>query len=218
MTRLDSPGGHGAGGEENGGPARAVWAAGGAGLDEQRRADPGIGPSASTALAANGPPMASGGEFEALPDMRVLRLHRRLPPPPPLEALGARWAAWIGDAAKAAACPPDYVLAPLLAAASALVGNARWAQAQAGWAEPPHLWCASVGDSGGGKSPGADATLGRVLPEIERRMALGFPERLREHQLAAELAKMRKEAWEDGARQAHRRGHTPPERPSVSGS
>ena len=41
-------------------------------------------------------------------------------------------------------------------------------------------------------------------------MALGFPERLREHQLAAELAKMRKEAWEDGARQAHRRGHTPP--------
>ena len=92
---------------------------------------------------------------------------------------------------RAAACPPDYVLAPLLAAAAALVGNVRWAQAQAGRAEPPHLWCASVGDSGGGKSPGADAPLGQVLPEIERRMALGFPERLREHQLAAELAKMR---------------------------
>ncbi len=128
--------------------------------------------------------------------------------------LGGRWAGWISAAARAAACPPDYVLAPLLAAASALVGNARWAQANAGWAEPPHLWCASVGDSGGGKSPGADAPLGRVLPEIERRMATGYPERLREHQAAVELARVRKEAWENSVRQAHRRGQPPPPLPA----
>jgi hypothetical protein len=38
-----------------------------------------------------------------------------------------------------------YVLAPLLAASSALIGHARWAhQAWKAWKEPPHLWCAAV--------------------------------------------------------------------------
>ena len=40
------------------------------------------------------------------------------------------------NAAEAAACPPDYVAAPLLSAVSTLVGHARWAQATAGWTEP----------------------------------------------------------------------------------
>src|SRR5437868_13724309 len=112
------------------------------------------------------------------PDMSILRPDQPAPPVLPLSVFGAAWAEWIASAAEAAACPPDYVAAPLLAAASALIGNARWAQATAGWAEPPHLWLGVVGDSGSGKSPGADCLMRDVLPEIERRMLADFPDRL----------------------------------------
>ncbi len=87
------------------------------------------------------------------PDMRVLLLHRRPPPVLPLDVFGPEWRAWIEGAARAAACPPDYVAAPLLASVSALIGNARWAQATSGWREPPHLWCGAVGDSGRASRP-----------------------------------------------------------------
>src|SRR5437764_4618715 len=101
------------------------------------------------------------------PDMGVLRPDRSRPPSLPLSVFGPAWAEWIASAAETAACPPDYVAAPLLAAASALIGNARWAQATPGWAEPPHLWLGVIGDSGTGKSPGADSLMRDVLPEIE---------------------------------------------------
>jgi len=56
-----------------------------------------------------------GAGFEwAEPDMEVLRLHRRPPPRLPLEVFGSAWVDWIEEAAEAAACPPDYVVAPLL--------------------------------------------------------------------------------------------------------
>jgi len=73
---------------------------------------------------------ASGASTDAPwgdPDLSVLRLNRRPPPRLPLAVFGP-WGNWITGAAEAAACPPDYVMAPLLAAASALIGNARWAQ------------------------------------------------------------------------------------------
>ena len=73
------------------------------------------------------------------PDMGVLRLRRRPAPALPIELFGDRWGEWIANAAAAAACPVDYVVAPLLASASTLIGNARWAQASPGWSEPPHL-------------------------------------------------------------------------------
>jgi hypothetical protein len=111
------------------------------------------------------------------PDVSILRLNRRPPPPLPLNVFGYEWRTWVEDAAKAACCPPDYVAGPLLASASALVGNARWAKAWDGWQEPPHLWLASVGDSGDGKSSGADPLLRHALPELDRRMLREFPER-----------------------------------------
>jgi hypothetical protein len=66
------------------------------------------------------------------PDMAVLRLHRRRPPPLPIAVFGPEWQSWIKDAAEAAACPPDYVAAPLLAIASTLIGHSRWALATPG--------------------------------------------------------------------------------------
>ena len=134
--------------------------------------------------------------------MGVLRLRRRPPPALPLEVFGETWKQWLIDAAAAAACPVDYVAAPLLASVSALIGNARWAQAWPGWSEPPHLWLVAVGDSGTGKSPGADCLMRDVLPEIERRMIGDYPDRLREWQAAVEFDKIAKKRWQDDLRTA----------------
>ncbi|HQT65748.1 MAG TPA: DUF3987 domain-containing protein [Acidocella sp.] len=146
--------------------------------------------------------------------MSIIRLSRRHPPAFPLEVFGSQWAEWIRNAAEAAAAPVDYVALPLLASASALIGNARWAQATPGWKEPPHLWLGVVGDSGSSKSPGADCLLRDVLPEIERRMIGDFPEKLAEWRATAEILKAKTEAWEKDVRTAHRNNNPPPAPPA----
>jgi hypothetical protein len=161
--------------------------------------DDGPGPGDATAKP-NGADSDGWGE----PDMGVLRLRRRPPPALPLEVLGDSWGRWLTDAAAAAACPVDYVVAPLLASVSTLIGHARWAQAGPGWREPPHLWMVVVGDSGAGKSPGADCLLRDVLPEIERRMVGDYPDRLREWQAAVQFDKIAKARWQDELRQAQK--------------
>ena len=113
--------------------------------------------------------------------------------------------------------PSDYVAAPLLASVSALIGHARWAQATPGWSEPPHLWVADVGDSGNGKSPGADCLLRDVLPEIERRMLADFPDQLQAWRVDAELAKAAKEAWQNEVRTAQKQKKAPPSPPPEPG-
>lgn len=144
------------------------------------------------------------------PDMSVLRSGRREPPALPLDVFGPEWLRWITTTAQAAAAPVDYVAATLLAAASALIGNARWAQATPGWREPPHLWLACVGDSGTAKSSGADALMRDILPELERRMIGDHPERMREWRVAVEARKAQVEAWEKDVRTAQKGGNAPP--------
>jgi hypothetical protein len=128
----------------------------------------------------------------------------------PMSAFGPAWGEWISTAAEAAACPSDYVAAPLLATVSALIGNARWAQATPGWAEPPHLWIGAVGASGNGKSPGADCLMRDVLPEIERRMLADFPDQLRGWRASSELAKVATARWQNELRDAEKRGFQAP--------
>jgi hypothetical protein len=79
------------------------------------------GPGNATAKL-NGPGSDDWGE----PDRGVLRLRRRPPAALPLEVFGETWKKWLLDAAAAAACPVDYVVAPLLASVSTLIGHARW--------------------------------------------------------------------------------------------
>jgi hypothetical protein len=143
------------------------------------------------------------------PDLSIAHLGRRLPPPLPLEHFGPEWAQWIEVATMAAACPPDYIVGPLLAAASALIGNARWAQGAPGWREPPHLWCGMVGDSGVGKSPGADCLRRDVLPEIERRMCADFPAQWCDWKIAMEASSMEMGKWKADMRTARERGEPP---------
>lgn len=151
----------------------------------------------------------------AHPDMSVLRMARRDPPPFPLIVLGDDWGPWVVTTAEAAACTVDNVVAPLLASVSALIGNSRWAQATPGWSEPPHLWCGVVGDSGTGKSPGADALLRDVLPEIERRMQGDFPDRLAQWRAEAEAHAADIEKWKADVRTARKTGNPPPMPPAA---
>jgi hypothetical protein len=152
----------------------------------------------------------------AIPDISVLRLNRRPPPPFPLDVLGIEWANWTRDAAVAASCPLDYVAAPLLSLASALIGNARWPRGGPGWEEPPHLWIGSVGDSGDGKSPGADTLFRYVVPRLEENMRIDFPEKLREWRAKAEMAKAQLEAWQRDVREAQKLGRPPPLGPEAA--
>jgi hypothetical protein len=161
---------------------------------------------------------ATPGDAWGEPDMGVLRLQRRPPPPFPLDVLGDAWSEWITEAAAAAACPVDYVALPLLSSASALIGNARWAQATPGWREPPHLWIASVGDSGDGKSPGFDCLMRDVLPAIERRMVGDFPDRLEEWRAAAEFDKAAEKLWRGEVKQTRKEGRQPPPPPHRTAS
>jgi hypothetical protein len=150
------------------------------------------------------------------PDMSVLRLNRRPPPVLDLNVFGPRWAAWITTTAAASACPVDYVASPLLASASALIGNSRWPEAWSGWFEPPHLWVCGVGDSGGGKSPGADVLLRDVVPTLERRMSVDHPEKLRAWVSASEIDKAARERWEGDVREAFKKKTPPPMPPEAA--
>jgi hypothetical protein len=150
------------------------------------------------------------------PDRGVLRLHRRAPPEIPIGVFGPAWGPWIIAAAEAAACSPDYVAAPLLASVSALIGHARWAQATPGWAEPPHLWIGTVGDSGDGKTPGADCLMRDVLPEIESKMIADYPDRLREWRASVEFAKAADERWRNEVRTAQKNGTPAPLPPTAT--
>jgi len=52
-----------------------------------------------------------------------------------------------------------------------------------------------------------------VLPEIERRMALDFPDKLREWQMKVELAKAKEEKWKTEVREAEKKKAAPPQPP-----
>jgi hypothetical protein len=148
------------------------------------------------------------------PDMGIIQQNRRRAPPLPLATFGQFWGAWIANAAKAAAAPPDYVAAPLLVAASALIGNARWPQANPGWKEPPHLWFGAVGESGSSKTPGAQAVFRDVLPELERRMGEGYPERHRQWAAKNESHQAGLVTWKSDIAVARKSNHPPPMPPS----
>jgi hypothetical protein len=190
-------------------PGKAPIGAG-ALFDMARKASPGWVKPSEAAKSKPQEVQTPDPELLTNPDMSVLRLGRRPPPALPMYVFGTAWAPWISDAAEAAAAPPDYVALPLLAVASALIGNARWALATEGWFEPPHLWAGAVGDSGSSKSPGADCLLRDVLPVIEQRMMGDFPERLRDWRAAAELKTATNERWKAEVRAAQKAGSPPP--------
>jgi hypothetical protein len=147
------------------------------------------------------------------PDMSLLGDGRRRPPEFPLSDFGPFWSEWIAGAAKAASAPFDYVAVSLLTSCSAVIANARWPQAGAGWKEPPILWAALVGSPSSGKSPALDAAMDLVRYS-EDQMAFGFDERLREFEAERTAANARRDEWERAVRTAIKDGSLPPPMPA----
>ena len=151
---------------------------------------------------------AAGGEWPE-PDLSAAHQNRRPPPQLPLEVFGPLWADWIATAAEAASAPPDYVVGPVLAGASTLIGNARWVSPWRGWKEPPILWIGVVGDPSAGKSPGADPVLD-ILRSIEAVFASDFEAIHREWSTARESASCLREQWARAVKDATKDGRPPP--------
>ena len=148
------------------------------------------------------------------PDLGVLDQNRRPPVPFPVELLGSWWMPWVEAAATGASAPVDYVAAPLLAAVSALIGNARWAQAGPNWCEPPVLWIASVGDPSSGKSPGAAPIMNKVLGQLESNRQRDFKDRYTAWEAEDKAAAVRLERWERDVKNAVKNGLPPPPKPA----
>ena len=167
-------------------------------------------------LADIRPPLATGASAALplpLPSMGFLARTSLPPPPLPIEAFGSWWGRWIARAAAGANAPPDYVALPLLAAASALIGNARWVRGWQGWTEPPALWCASVGNPSSGKSPGAAPVMRDVLGIVEAHMAHSYPDELAAWKEAAKVAELIEKQWEANVKAAVKDGKAPPPKP-----
>ena len=132
-----------------------------------------------------------------LQEPSIAVLHRTALPTPklPTAAFGPFWGEWMSRAAAGANAAIDYVAMPLLAVASALLGNARWVTAWIGWSEPPNLWLAGVGDPSSGKTPGAAPVIRDALSRVETWMARDFAAIHDEWQAKRAAAAARKEAW-----------------------
>ena len=152
-----------------------------------------------------------------LPTPSVALLRDRQPAPPfPLDVLGAWWAERAEEAAEGAAAPVDYVVAGIMGAASAALGNARWASPWQGWREPPFLWLGAIGNPSAGKSPALGATLHEALPALEAEMAMGHSDALRHWETAAAEAKEHRAAWETEVKRATKERLSPPLMPAAA--
>ncbi|MBX6747143.1 MAG: DUF3987 domain-containing protein, partial [Acetobacteraceae bacterium] len=150
------------------------------------------------------------------PAMEVLHRSAARAPDLPLDVFGYFWAGWISRTAEGANAPPDYVAMPLLAVASALLGNARWASAWRGWAEPPALWCGSVGNPSSGKSSGASTVTRDVLRLVEAHMGRDYPTEVQRWQELEAVARAALKQWEKDVARAIKAGDPVPAKPEAA--
>jgi hypothetical protein len=146
------------------------------------------------------------------PDMRIIEDDRAPAPRLENDALPAGWDGWITADADARACPPDYIAAALIGAASAWIGNSRRVAATADWTEPLHLWMALVGAPSAGKSPALAPMIdaSRLL-ECEEETA--WHEALTRYESDAEAARVADKVWRKAVSEAIDGGMVPPDRP-----
>src|SRR5262245_34424300 len=90
------------------------------------------------------------------PDWSILDDRRGELPDFPLYVLPGPCAEWVRRAAHGAGVTIDHVAVPLLGVSSSLIGTARRVMASRSFTQPTTLWCAVVGFSGSGKTPGLD--------------------------------------------------------------
>jgi hypothetical protein len=102
-----------------------------------------------------------------------------------------------------------------MATASALLANARRAQAHADWEEATILWCAAVGDPSAGKSPAMKGPL-RLLRQLEVRWNEDFEGRKREFETKRLAASEHRKRWQQDVAAAVKGGWDTPAQPEAA--
>ena len=149
------------------------------------------------------------------PDMSIIQAGQKPPPPFPYKlfqkpglAIAEQDAPLTGFAklteeiAASNGCPGDYVMVPLLGACASLIGNSRRASSFDGnFKQTTSLWTANVGFSGAGKSH-VLIQLQNLLVELEGDHEVQFKEKMREHDGAVEMARVKHEQWKADVKSA----------------
>jgi len=145
------------------------------------------------------------------PDWSILDDRRGDLPSFPGDCLGKAFTV-VHRAAKGAGVTDAHVAVPMLGIASGLIGVARRVQVTTSWLEPCTMWCAVIGFSGTGKTPGLEVTK-RALSEVERDKREKISELRRAHDSKAEKARAAREAWKKSVKDAVEAGTTAPDMP-----
>jgi hypothetical protein len=147
------------------------------------------------------------------PDMRLVTDDRPSPAVLNYNALPSGWEKWIFDEAAARGCPPDYIAAALVGAASAWIGNSRRVAATADWTEPAHVWFALIGAPSSGKTPALKPVID-ASRALERDAEPAWREKCAKVERDAEAAKTRDKVWRETLREATKNRSALPDRPT----
>ena len=128
--------------------------------------------------------------------------------PFPVDALPEPLAAFVAETAAAVGCDEAYVALPALTVTGAAIGTTRRVELKAGYAAPPILWGAIVGESGTAKTPALNAALEHVR-QYESRLREEAQHEFDEYADRLELYEKSKAAW----RSSKQSEEGPPRRP-----
>jgi hypothetical protein len=123
-----------------------------------------------------------------------------------------RWQPWLAAAAERAGAPVDYVAGSVLASVGAAIGNARWGSPWEGWAHPPVIWVACIGNPSAGKSPGINAAA-VPISDLGKQLNDDWEERARDYRTAKQAAKECRATWERDVKDAITAGYAAPLEP-----
>jgi hypothetical protein len=130
-------------------------------------------------------------EVEALAnEARVIDPSRRAPhvdqfQPFPVDVLPEPIREFVVAGSKAIGCDTSLIALPVLAAASAAIGNSRRIQLKQGWTEPAILWLVTVVTSGGQKTPAFDLAL-RPVRDVQAAAIKTHDQDAADHQRACQ--------------------------------
>ena len=122
------------------------------------------------------------------------------------------WAEWLRPAASVKNVHTDYVALTLLSAASAVIGNTRWAVPWDGWKEPCIIWGMLVGEPSAGKSPALDAILDPIK-EIDAELSRVYIDERETWNDKDELARIVLAQWKADVKAAVADGDNAPDKP-----
>jgi hypothetical protein len=151
------------------------------------------------------------------PNLEVLEDNRGILPEFPTDLLDPEWGDYVERAAPSAGVTAAHVAVPLIGIISGVIGCTYRVKATRAWSEPCAIWCAVVGYSGTGKTPGIDVSK-RALAFVEKERRDKIADLQREHETRAEAAKAAQNKWKQEVEDAIEASKEPPQQPPAAAS